>query len=279
MSFINIKYVITDLDGTITGKGFKMLPKTFEDLKKFHIQSGNRLTIATGRLDTMIKEYIYKLNINIPVISCNGALIREPKTWKILYKSLINNKTCLEVCKVLVKNGIDVVLYTSDFVFGQDNSERIKSIKRYNNEHKDTNFCVSYKIVDDILKCINNKNEILKILVSVKTKQESKKVIEIIKGYSDLYVTNSQFKILDITNRLVDKGTGIIKFTKVMGVTTNDVLVYGDNMNDEPMFKVAGHSVAVGNATHELKSIADEVIDTISDNGVGKHIRKLSSKQ
>lgn len=54
------------------------------------------------------------------------------------------------------------------------------------------------------------------------------------------------------------------------GVDMKDVTVFGDQVNDIPMFEEAGHAVAVENAVRELKAHADEVIGPNTDDSVVK---------
>ena len=50
------------------------------------------------------------------------------------------------------------------------------------------------------------------------------------------------------------------------------VVVFGDNLNDIPMMKMADWSVAVGNAFDEVKACASEVIGTNEEDSVARWI-------
>ena len=72
----------------------------------------------------------------------------------------------------------------------------------------------------------------------------------------------------DVTVLGCDKGDAIASVSQVLGVGLDDVYAFGDGVNDEPMLRVAGHGVAMGNAVDELKAIAEYVTTDILDDGV-----------
>jgi hydroxymethylpyrimidine pyrophosphatase-like HAD family hydrolase len=61
-------------------------------------------------------------------------------------------------------------------------------------------------------------------------------------------------------------------------VKAERLVVYGDNLNDLPMMKVADVAVAVENALPEVKAAADVVIGANSDDSVAKHILALTQR-
>ncbi|MDO5120245.1 MAG: HAD-IIB family hydrolase [Coriobacteriales bacterium] len=72
----------------------------------------------------------------------------------------------------------------------------------------------------------------------------------------------------DVTVLGCDKGDAIINVAQVLDVPIEDVFAFGDGINDQPMLRVVGHGVAMGNAVDELKAIAEYVTTDINDNGV-----------
>lgn len=72
----------------------------------------------------------------------------------------------------------------------------------------------------------------------------------------------------DVTVLGCDKGDAIASVAKVLGISLDDVYAFGDGINDQPMFRVARHGVAMGNAVDELKELAEYVTTDILDDGV-----------
>ncbi|MFF8526555.1 HAD family hydrolase [Streptomyces werraensis] len=65
----------------------------------------------------------------------------------------------------------------------------------------------------------------------------------------------------------VTKATGLALAAEHLGLRPEDTVAFGDMPNDVPMFRWAGHGVAMANAHPELKAVADEV--TLSNEGDG----------
>jgi len=53
------------------------------------------------------------------------------------------------------------------------------------------------------------------------------------------------------------------------------VIVFGDSGNDVPAMKIAGYAVAMGNAHANVKEEADEVTESVHDDGVALAINRL----
>jgi Cof subfamily protein (haloacid dehalogenase superfamily) len=64
------------------------------------------------------------------------------------------------------------------------------------------------------------------------------------------------------------KAEGIAKVLDVLHLTAEDLMVFGDGLNDLEMFQFAGFSVAMGNACPEVKRLADFVTRPIDEDGV-----------
>ncbi|MBB5870931.1 hydroxymethylpyrimidine pyrophosphatase-like HAD family hydrolase [Allocatelliglobosispora scoriae] len=73
----------------------------------------------------------------------------------------------------------------------------------------------------------------------------------------------------------VDKAIGCTLVTDHLGIKPEEVIVFGDQLNDVPIFRWAGHRVAVGNAHPELIELADEVAASNDEDGVAAYLDRL----
>ena len=83
---------------------------------------------------------------------------------------------------------------------------------------------------------------------------------------------------LDITCRGTSKGNAIKNLCKYLKIDLKDSVAIGDSYNDVTMFEIVGHSVAMGNASEDIKKIVDEVTDTNNEDGVAKFLEKLNKE-
>ncbi|MFI0506347.1 HAD family hydrolase [Streptomyces albogriseolus] len=73
----------------------------------------------------------------------------------------------------------------------------------------------------------------------------------------------------------VTKATGLALAAEHLGLRPEDTIAFGDMPNDVPMFRWAGHGVAMANAHPELKAVADEVTLSNEDDGVAVVLERL----
>jgi hypothetical protein len=85
-------------------------------------------------------------------------------------------------------------------------------------------------------------------------------------------VARSQPYYLDITHPLANKGEALSELSKLMAVPLAEIAVIGDGSNDVAMFKRAGLSIAMGNASREVQQAADFVTGSNRDDGFAQAI-------
>ena len=74
--------------------------------------------------------------------------------------------------------------------------------------------------------------------------------------------------LIEIAAAGVTKATGLAEVCDLLGVTTAEVVAFGDMPNDVPMLAWAGHGVAMANAHPQAIAVADEVTGPNSEDGV-----------
>ena len=64
------------------------------------------------------------------------------------------------------------------------------------------------------------------------------------------------------------KGMGIKSMLKFYGFDKSEALAFGDGNNDIEMLQAVGTGVAMGNASEDLKAVADEICGDVSEDGI-----------
>lgn len=70
-----------------------------------------------------------------------------------------------------------------------------------------------------------------------------------------------------------DKGSAIHYLLGHFGVSRNNAYAFGDGYNDQAMFRIACHGIAMGNAVDALKAKASYITDTMENDGILKALR------
>ena len=85
----------------------------------------------------------------------------------------------------------------------------------------------------------------------------------------------SQPYYLDITHKDANKGAVVEYLSQHMDVAPEQIATIGDQPNDVLMFERSGFSIAMGNASDEVKAQAAAVTDSYNDEGFAKAMERF----
>src|SRR5947208_1537207 len=90
-----------------------------------------------------------------------------------------------------------------------------------------------------------------------------------------LYVTQTSSQLLELLHPEVSKGAALRRIAHMLGVARDEVIAFGDSHNDLDMLEFAGVGVAMGNASAEVKALADLITDSNEDDGIATALERL----
>ena len=259
-----IKMVATDIDGTIFewGKGFS--PAVVECMKKLK-NAGVKVVLVTGRMHRSALHVAKELNLGTPVISYQGALIKDCEN-----KTLFEKTLSVEYTKQLIKwardNDVHINLYLNDNLYVEQDNEIIKFYT--DGKH------IPYTVCDFDTLEIKNVNKILAIDLNDADRVTSW-VEELKQGYPDLYIVKSTPYFCEICSGEATKSLGVQYLCNMWDLSKEQILTIGDQNNDIDLIQAGGIGVAMGNGTPELKQCADYITDSIENDGFVKAIEKF----
>ena len=111
--------LFSDMDGTLLTRKKEITQKDLDAIKRF-TSLGGKFTVATGRTVQTFEQYRDMLDINIPIILFNGALIYDYSTKDTLYmNSLPENAKdiALEILENMPEAGGEVLKADGTYVF------------------------------------------------------------------------------------------------------------------------------------------------------------------
>ena len=85
----------------------------------------------------------------------------------------------------------------------------------------------------------------------------------------------SQPYYLDVTHKDANKGAVVEFLSRYLGVTAAEIATIGDQPTDVPMFERSGFSIAMGNASDQVKAQASAKTDSYNDEGFAKAMERL----
>ena len=92
-----------------------------------------------------------------------------------------------------------------------------------------------------------------------------------------IYMAQTLWNFLEIMDVKVSKGQGLKSIMEHCSLKPEEVIAFGDEENDLPMFAVAGFSVAPSNAKDHVKAAADIVIGSNAEDGVAAFLEEFFS--
>lgn len=266
-----IKLVVSDVDGTLTTNDNEVGEITKELVKKLK-KKGILMTFATQRIHSSITDFAKELEIEIPMISVNGALIQDVK-GNALYKAVINPKYVNKALNFAENYFVRIALvHIDEIVYTESNSVLRDFMYRIG-----TNYVLvdSYKeYVNDVLEIIMMGNE--KSLI----KHIQKKLNYPFRFFVNAKYYRSSTRLgiynLEIKKSGSSKLTGIKKLAKHLKCKKHEIAVIGDWYNDRELFEYGGLNVALQNAVAELKNSAHYITEkTNNEDGVGEFLQLL----
>jgi Cof subfamily protein (haloacid dehalogenase superfamily) len=92
---------------------------------------------------------------------------------------------------------------------------------------------------------------------------------------SRIYMARTFPTFLEVMNAGVSKGTGLKTVMECRGLKPEEVIAFGDEENDIPMFSVAGFSAAPSNAREKVRQAADFVYGSNAEEGIAAFLEKM----
>ncbi|MBR2067879.1 MAG: HAD family phosphatase [Solobacterium sp.] len=246
------KYFFFDIDGTLTdletGRIVPSAKRTLEALQ----EAGHFVAIATGRIHYKAKSFTDKINIHNLVCSGGGCLVIEDKIIENkplpLEKamSLLQHAEKENIGYLLLLEDTDAV-YMKDYLFLEQAGFR-QELTTY---HYDPDLDYS------------SLKEIYKVYLAIHQDEVDK-----------YPWCNDLTKLRLHPNYFVyqhdEKKAGIRKMLHYLDAKEEDIVVFGDDLNDLAMFDPYFFCIAMANAKEEVKEIADYITDNNVDDGIEK---------
>lgn len=257
------KALAIDLDGTLLiGED---LPEAHRRAVAAADRAGFEIIIATARWRQMAERIARQIGIKKPIIACSGAQLRVPEGHDIfdhrlpdafvrdLYE-LCNRERC--IATMTLEDGVVVKLD------GEPDLSRLPEEMKWvpqldQAEHGAPRIAaIQGTAVNDTIRS------------------------ELRTRYADdvnIYdsIGPSGKIVITITARAANKGEALLAGCRHLGIDPSAVIAFGDAENDIEMFKVAGASVAMGQADDRVKAAATTVTTPNTDSGVARVIDRL----
>ncbi len=252
-----IALVVSDVDGTLLTKNKILTDGATAAARKLH-DAGIGFTIVSSRPTIGMGFLIEPLAITLPVGAFNGSSIVDAQLRPI-EQHLIPPAVARRSLDVLEKFGVDIWLFTNEQWLTRNPDGEYVGHEKLAIKHDPT-------IVVDFAPYLAGACKIVGASSDAPLLQRCEAAMQEAVGKGATAV-RSQTYYLDVTPPGHDKGTFVEAIAGRLGISTDAVATIGDMQNDLAMFARSGTSIAMGNATDDVKSRATHVTDTNERDG------------
>jgi len=255
------KLIAIDIDDTLLNDEIIVTQATKEALKNA-IEAGVTVTLATGRMFSSAQKIAKQIDLNVPIITYQGALVKTLLDDTILYEKNVPAEAARQILQYSQEHHLHLQLYVNDQLYGAEDNARIQGYSKLVN--------IPYHIEPDLEKLIHEPNH--KMLMIDEPEVIDKHLAILQEKFGEqLHITKSKPHYLEITHPEATKGHALQFMAEHIGCSIEQTIAIGDAQNDREMVQVAGLGVAMGNAVPSLKEVADYVTLSNNDDGV-KHV-------
>lgn len=253
---VDVSLLLFDLDGTLLRSDKTISKVTMQELEKCR-ERGIMIGVSTSRSEKNCMEFIAELNPDV-VISSAGALAKCGQEY--IYKAEFTKTETMEL------------IQKARQICGEDCEISIDTVDAHYWNYKIDPKQQDQSWGDSIYTDFQDfEKESLKMCVEI----FDEKVVEKLKQnlpdcdcvrFSDGY----WYKF---TKKTATKENAILHICKECGITTDEIVAFGDDFADIGMLKLCGTGVAMGNAIDEVKAVADYVIGDNDHDGIGYYLQ------
>lgn len=260
------KLILIDSDETLRHTDGSISDRTKQIIRK-NIDLGNYVCICTGRPRYHAEKVTTMAEAGNIIISSNGAEIYDIKDKKLINCVSVNTKSCKKLIQYAYKNNMRLILVVDDCEYVT------KDVK--NDRQK---LLLNEKEIDNLIikQCMFTNKNIQKLMDAKNFVLLQKDVIIINESDNSLDWEEYWFSVADIN---ASKGNALKFLLTYLKINKEDSIAIGNDYNDISMFKEAGISVAVANASDEIKKIANIVVKSNNDDGVAEFLEKVYEEE
>lgn len=265
---------ISDLDGTLLNRDSVVSPHSIEKINAL-LQKGMLFTVATARTPATVVPLLQQLNLNIPAILMNGAVLYDIQQRRYIRSNGFTDNSALRYISLLEKRELVPFVYRIAHnklqVFHKplaNDMQREFKRQRENTPYKDFILTTDYQkeLLDNpplFLLVIDHFDKLQTAAAEISRAGKCS-----IFCYRD--IIDPEYGNLEIYPKGVSKAATAQEI--ITRLNPWEVVVFGDNLNDIPLFRVADRRYAPENAIDEIKQQATAIIADNDHDGVARFL-------
>jgi Cof subfamily protein (haloacid dehalogenase superfamily) len=260
------RLLLADVDGTLVTDDKQLTEAAIAAVQDLR-HAGIAFAITSSRPPRGMKMLVAPLGLTLPLAGLNGGLLVNPDL-SVIACHVIGAAAAAKAVALLLDQGLDVWIYTETAWLVRDPSAShvareawilkfpAQVVSAFTAEH----LAQAVKIV--------GVSDDLALVAACEARAQT------VLGAS-ASATRSNPYFLDVTNPQANKGAVVADLSVRLSIAPDQIATIGDMQNDVLMFRQSGLSIAMGNASDEVKAQANQVTESNQDDGFAKAVRKF----
>ncbi|MBC9704933.1 MAG: Cof-type HAD-IIB family hydrolase [Enterococcus sp.] len=265
-----IKLILTDLDGTFLDSKGSFDKEFYRQVKGAMDEQAIYFAPCTGKQCERVEELFGpELSKDLWILGDSATRIKHNNEY--VYESLLPNNLGIKLINKLeeIANDYTIIACTpTAAMIKETTSEEDKQMVRG-----------SYREVQLVEELNKITEDFVKITVYDRKKRCFEYVKELMEFKEQAYIVASEAAWIDISNAGVHKRTTVKELQKLLGVTKEETMAFGDGLNDIELLNAATYSFAMENAFEETKAAANFITRSNDEQGVLQTIQKIIALQ
>jgi Cof subfamily protein (haloacid dehalogenase superfamily) len=261
-----IRMVIADVDGTLVTQDKVLTKRAAEAVSRLH-EAGILFTITSGRPPRGMAMLIDPLKLTLPLAAFNGGVLIQPDLKTVVDQKFLPPGVPETVIEAIENHGLDVWLYTDIDWFVRDPNAPHVAREQWTVKFPPTVVKTFAGLLGRVAKIVGVSDDLDRVAQCEKDVQQA--------GGSHISAARSQPYYLDVTHPQANKGEVVLSLSRLLNIPAAQIATIGDMPNDVLMFKKSGVSIAMGNASPEVRAAATYVTSSNQEEGFANAIEKF----
>jgi Cof subfamily protein (haloacid dehalogenase superfamily) len=260
-----ISLLLADVDGTLVTRDKVLTDRARRAVRGLR-EAGIRFAITSGRPPKGMAMLIEPLAIETPIAGFNGGLFVRPDL-SIIEQRTLPRDVAARTIDLISSLGLDVWVYA-----GNDWMVRDARAPHVDREAWTVKF--PPKVVKDFDGALDKVAKIVGVSDDHRLVQRCE--AEARESIGDrATAARSQPYYLDVTHHDANKGFVADYLSRTLGIPSAEIATIGDQPNDVLMFRRSGFSIAMGNASDEVKRQASATTDSYDEEGFAHAVERF----
>lgn len=266
---MDFRLLVFDIDGTLTNDKKEVTKRTRRALSRAH-DEGIAMALASGRPVCGVMPLASELGFNRDgdyVIAFNGGQIYDVGAGRMIFERTLTIAEAVMAYELAKSMGLVTVSYKGDVLMTEDPKDEYVILES-NINNMDIVRTADFREALDFrpVKCL--------IVGEPGRLKECEQRAQAELG-AGLSIYRSAPYFLEIMPKGIDKGSALSKITGSTGLIRQEIMAFGDGMNDLSMINFAEMGIAMENAEPEVKLAADYVTLSNNEDGIAEAIERF----